>query len=152
MPFEQAVGEKLAVNEKRRTKIATWILRLIGGSVCLAFVPIFFPLGLMASIHALLGLGEIPDQPIFEYLARSLSAMYFAHGCLVLVISTDVPRYLPLVKLVALLNIFLGVLLLGIDLLSPMPWFWTLCEGPPIAGIGIILLVTVLPLANASSS
>lgn len=139
------------MNDAKRKRIATWILRLIGCSVCMAFVPIFFPLGLMATIHAWLGLGAIPEQPIFEYLTRSLSAMYFAHGCFVLVISTDVCRYLPLVRLTAALNMFLGLLLLVVDLVSPMPWFWTAFEGPPIFAVGLCLYLVVQSLEATDS-
>lgn len=140
------------MKDAQREKIAAWILRLIGCSVCLAFIPIFFPLGLMAWIHDWLGLGAIPEQPIFEYLTRSLSAMYFAHGCFVLMISTDVRRYLPLVKLTAGLNMFLGVLLLAVDLIAPMPWFWTAFEGPPIFAVGLALYLIASPLAPPSKA
>lgn len=118
---------------------AKWILRLVGLSICLAFFPIFFPLAWMQTIHGWLGLGQIPDEPIFEYLARSLSAMYFAHGCFVLMVSFNVIRYLPMVRLIAVLNMLLGAILLGVDLKSPMPSFWTLTEGPPIMLVGGLL-------------
>lgn len=125
---------------ERYAVIATWLLRIIGASVCLAVVPVFFPLSWMNAIHAWLGLGQIPDQPIFEYLARSLSAMYFAHGCLVLLASTNVHRYLPFVWMIGGLNVVLGALLLAVDLRIPMPWFWTWLEGPPILTMGLLVL------------
>ncbi len=122
------------------TWLATWLLRIIGGSICLALFPIFFPLSLMATIHERLGLGTIPEQPIFEYLARSLSAMYFAHGLIVLAISTDVRRYQPLVGVIGGINLVLGVVLLMTDLWAPMPSYWTILEGPPIVAVGGCLL------------
>lgn len=128
------------MENNRYLQYATWILRLIGVSVCFAFFPIFFPLHWMEWIHSAIGLREMPRQPIFEYLTRSLSAMYFAHGCLVMFISSDVARYLPLAKAVAILNIFLGGVLLCVDLRAPMPWYWTACEGPPIVAVGGVLL------------
>lgn len=93
----------------------------------------------MSAIHAWLGLGSIPEQPIFEYLARSVSAMYFAHGCIVLVASTDVRRFLPLIYVISGLNVFLGSVLLFTDFIAPMPLFWTLMEGPPIITVGLLL-------------
>lgn len=95
----------------------------------------------MESLHEWLGLGEIPEQPIFEYLARSTSGMYFAHGVLVLAASTDVRRFLPLIWAISGLNVFLGATLLVTDLLAPMPWYWTIFEGPPIVAMGAILLI-----------
>lgn len=122
-------------------QIAGWLLRISAAVLCLAIVPVFFPLSLMNTIHQSLGLGIIPSQPIFEYLARSASLMYFAHGLVVACVSTDVRRYWPFVGLLGGMNIFLGLALLIIDAQVGLPWFWTTFEGPPIAGLGAILLV-----------
>lgn len=140
------------MTDEGTVRTATWLLRFIGGSVCLALVPMFFPLTWMAAIHEWLGLGETPQAPIFEYLTRSLSAMYFAHGCFVLMISTDVVRYRPLVHLVGILNLFLGVALLTIDLVSPMPMIWTAIEGIPIAAIGAVVLKLASKLPEPENS
>jgi hypothetical protein len=126
-------------NNDQYVRYARWLLWIIGGSVACAFFPIFMPLHWMAAIHQWLGLGETPTQPIFEYLARSVSGMYFAHGCMVLAISTDVRRFWPLVRVVACLNLLLGVILIVIDSWAGLPIFWTLLEGPPIIMIGAVL-------------
>lgn len=128
------------MNRERYRLLVVWLLRIIGVSVSLAFATIFLPLDWMHRLHAWLGLGTAPEQAIFAYLTRSLSAMYFAHGCVVLLASSDVERFLPLVCLIALLNIVLGVLLLVIDLWAGMPGYWTALEGPPIALMGLVLL------------
>ncbi|MEM8733491.1 MAG: hypothetical protein AAGG44_04685 [Planctomycetota bacterium] len=112
----------------------------MGCSICFALIPIFFPLGWMQGLHAAAGLGDAPTQPIFEYLARSTSAMYFAHGCVVLLASTDVRRFFPLIQLIAVLNIFAGAVMLGTDFSASMPRLWTWIEGPPIIAGGFILL------------
>jgi hypothetical protein len=123
--------------------IIQWLLRLMGGIVVLAFVPIFFPRGLMAEINQTLGLGPAPEQPIFWFLARSLSLLYFTHGAIVLALSTDVRRFWPLIKLVGWLNLLMGLTLLGIDWCESMPWWWTLGEGPGIMFGAILLLVLI---------
>ncbi len=109
-------------------------------SICLAFFPIFFPLAWMHSLHQTLGLGEAPREPIFEYLARSLSAMYFAHGILIFVVSTDVRRYWPFVLVLGCLNLFLGGIFWITDWMAPMPSAWMWMEGPPIACVGALLI------------
>lgn len=126
-------------NNDQYVRYARWLLWLIGGSVACAFFPIFMPLTWMDSIHQWLGLGQAPKQPIFEYLARSVSGMYFAHGFIVLAISTDMRRYWPLVRMVACLNVFLGAVLVVIDSWAGLPIFWTLLEGPPIILVGAVL-------------
>ncbi len=133
-------------------QIAQWLLRVIGVSTSLAFFAIFLPLDWMDAIHVWLGLGETPQQAIFSYLTRSLSAMYFAHGAMVLLVSTDVYRFLPLVKLIACLNILLGLLLILIDVWSAMPWFWIAAEGLPIACVGFALLSCALNIRQLSDS
>lgn len=126
-------------NVKWQHRIATWLLRLSGAIICLSFLAIFLPLEWMERIHQRLGLGAIPEQPIFEYLTRSLSAMYFAHGVMVLAVSTDVRRYWPFVGLFGGLNVVLGTTFLVTDILAPMPWYWTAAEGPPIMVFGVVL-------------
>lgn len=139
------------MNLSSTQSLVAWLLRLIGASICFSFLPIFFPIAWMNAIHEWLGLGDAPQEPIFEYLARSLSAMYFAHGCLILALSTDVVRYRPLIQLIALLNMFLGVVLFGIDFQTPMPSYWMWLEGPPIVLVAVLLffLATKLPISES---
>lgn len=125
----------------RTETIVQWLLWMMGGVVCLALLPVFFPAPWIRFLHGELGMGEVPDQPVFWFLARSLSLVYFAHGVMVLAVASDVRRYWPLVRWLALLNIVLGLLLLGIDLSAPMPWFWTAAEGPGIVAGGVLLLI-----------
>ena len=146
----QRVLQRLHMTQERLVLIATWLLRLMGVSLCMAIFPIFFPISWMASIHRRLGLGEIPEQPIFEYLARSLSAMYFAHGCFVIAASSNVVRFKLFLWVIGFLNIFLGTALLFTDLLAPMPLYWTLLEGPLIIAAGALLLWLTFQLADPS--
>lgn len=116
--------------------LAKWLLRLSGSATCLACLAIFLPNEWMGSIHYRLGLGELPSGRIVEYMARTLSAMYFAHGLMVLAISTQLPQCWSLVGIVGMVNVMLGTVFLVVDLKCAMPWYWTLGEGPPIATLG----------------
>ncbi len=131
------------MNSEFRLGLTTWTLRLMGAVLCLAIFPVFFPLSWMAELHDKLLPERLPGERIFEYLARSLSAMYFAHGVIVLTASTNVLRYLPLVRVLGILNIALGLLFLGIDLAAGMPNYWMAAEGPSIAAGGACLLLLV---------
>lgn len=116
------------------------LLAIIGIGLMLATVPIFFPASLMASIHGWLGLGEFPESPITMYLARSTSLLYAIHGSLMLFVSFDIKRYWPMVHLFGWLHVVIGLFMLGIDLVSPMPWYWTASEGVPIALAGLLIV------------
>ena len=116
------------------------LLALLGCGLLLATVPIFFPVSLMATIHGWLALGEFPDRPITIYLARSTSLLYAIHGLLILIVSFNLERYWPLVPVFGWLHVVIGLLMLGIDLTAPMPWYWTAAEGIPISIAGLVII------------
>ncbi len=116
------------------------ILRFVGVTGLFALPAVFLPHAWMDSIHGYLGLGSLPDEAIVGYLARSLSAFYWAFAVITLYISWDVERYRSIVALWGLLFVFLGVLLLGIDISAGMPLLWTLLEGPPTILVGFIVI------------
>jgi hypothetical protein len=119
-----------------------WVLRAVGGIELLAVPFVFFPVPWMDHVHRrLLGLGPLPDGPIVEYMARSLSALYAVHGAVVFALSFDLPRYRPLIRLVGVLHLLLGAAVLGIDLSAGMPTPWVLGEGPGIAAGGAAVLL-----------
>jgi hypothetical protein len=120
-------------------KIA-WVLLFVGILELLALPAVFIPFSWMAAIHGKLGLGEMPDEPIVAYLARSLSAYYAAHGALTVFISFDVKRYLPLIRLWALVFVAIGVVFLVIDFTSGLPLWWIVSEGTFEIVFGIIIL------------
>ncbi|NIL99754.1 MAG: hypothetical protein GTN89_02085 [Acidobacteria bacterium] len=121
-------------------KILVWLLRIGGATTVLAFPTALLPAAAMSDVHAWLGLGDFPDQPITGYMARSLSLLYGFHGVLLLVMSTAVRRYRKLIVWVAYLLIGLGPCLLAVDLHSGMPAMWTWSEGPPLTATGFVVL------------
>jgi len=124
---------------RSRMRLLTLLLRLSGGIVSTAFLAILLPVEWMAATHGWLGLGEFPRAPIVEYLARSVAALYGFHGVLVLLVSTDPVRYRSFVWYVAFVNVAFGLIVLAIDIHAGMPLFWTIAEGPPVIGLGIVL-------------
>jgi len=123
-----------------------WLLlllfRLNGLFLMLAFFAIFLPVMWMETISGWLGLKDIPlhQQPITIYLARSASLLYAVHGFLTFWVSLYPKKYWDLIPVFAILHIFIGIFMLGIDLTSGMPWYWTAGEGGPIAVFGLVLL------------
>ena len=116
------------------------LLTLLGCGLMVATIPIFFTVDLMATIHGWLGLGEFPEEAITIYLARSTSLLYAIHGLLMVIVSFDLQRYWPLVPVFGWLHVALGLLMLGIDLTTPMPWYWTAAEGIPISIAGLVII------------
>ena len=105
-----------------------------------AIVFVVAPEPWMASIHAVLDLGELPTAPIVGYLARSTSAFYAMFGGLLIVTSFDFQRYRTLLVYLGWVTSSFGVVLLGIDWFENMPLSWTLSEGPFVLIFGLAIL------------
>ena len=108
------------------------LLRFDGIIMLAALLPSMLPLAWMQTTHRYLGMGELPDGPIIGYLTRSLSLMYSMHGAVLLFLSRDVRRFLPVIKFVAVLTILFGLWLIALDVFVGMPSFWTVSEGPSL--------------------
>ena len=124
----------------RHEKTLVLLMRVSAIVLLTALVPSVMPFAWMKEIHRWLGMGELPEGPIVGYLTRSLSAMYAMHGALVLFVSFDVRRFLPVVKCLAALGIVFGIGMLALDVVVGMPLFWVVCEGPFVIILGGVLL------------
>lgn len=116
------------------------LLRIIGAVDCLALAAVLMPRSLMHDIAVAVGLPGFPPGPLALYLARSTSLLYALHGVLVLYVSSDVERYLGLIRLLGVLAIVHGSILLAVDVLVGMPPWWCAVEGPTFAATGWLLL------------
>jgi hypothetical protein len=127
------------------------LTRLTGVVLLLATGAVLMPFVWMDAVHQRLGLGELPDRPIVGYLARSLSGMYAFAGVVYLYMSFDVPRYLPLIRLQALLSVAFGAVLLTLDSQEGMPWYWIAGEGPSLIVVyGLLWWLTVRAASSAA--
>jgi hypothetical protein len=137
----------------RQEKALVFLLRFGGAVLLLAWLAVFLPTEWMAANHRWIGLGSFPDAPLTQYLTRSIAALYGIHGGLVLLLSTNVRRYVPVITYVSIMNVVFGAFVLGIDVYAGMPWYWTLIEGPPVAAIGTaqLLLLRGVPRGGSQS-
>jgi hypothetical protein len=130
-----------------RERILVILMRLTAAVELLALAAVVMPTAWMAAIHARLGLGEMPQGPLVEYLTRSISAMYAVNGVVLLVTSLDVRRYRPLVVAQAWLVMAFGAAMLAIDVTAGLPVYWVLGEGPFLIlfGAAILMLLRGVP-------
>ena len=126
------------MNRKRTALI--WLLRIMGAMAATALLAMLLPVEWMATTHAWLGLGEFPRDGIVSYLARSLSMFYGLIGLLILLLSTDVERFRPIIRYAGWGSIVAGVCLLGIGLEAELPRWWSWHEGPSSTAFGIAVL------------
>jgi hypothetical protein len=116
-------------------------LRLVGAFLILAIGALFLPARLLAAIPGEFGYFDLPDHPAVPYLARSLAALYVTWGLAAVFVSFDVPRYLRLIRFMAVVALAFGALMLFLDLGLGLPRRWVLTEGPIIMLIGAFFLL-----------
>jgi hypothetical protein len=121
------------------------LLRCLGGGSLLALVPVVMPFSWMVATHRWLGLGEMPNGPVVEYLARSVSAFYALFGALFLVVASDLERYRPVVRFLGVALALVGLILVGVDVGAGMPWWWSAFEGPLWVGFGALIFFLAQP-------
>jgi hypothetical protein len=74
--------------------------------------------------HGWLGWGPFPDNPLTEYLARSVSALSGFYGGLLVALSVDVRRYAPLIRYQAVAIMVLSASGVVVGSWAGMPlWF-----------------------------
>ena len=67
-------GGKILRNEMQRVEnYLKVLLQAFGAATAIAVVPFVMPRSWMAVVHEWLGIGELPDKPVVEYLARTTS-------------------------------------------------------------------------------
>jgi hypothetical protein len=116
------------------------ILRIIGGVSLLAAIFVFVPYSWMNAIHQMLGMGVLPSDPIVGYLARSTSAFYALLGGLLLVLALDVRRYKTVLTYLGIAFSLFGLVLLFIDWIEGLPFFWKVWEGPFVFILGVAMV------------
>ncbi|HPC96931.1 MAG TPA: hypothetical protein PLU87_18450 [Sedimentisphaerales bacterium] len=121
--------------------LLTALLRVTGVVMLGGLVFVFCPFAWMQRIHAGIGLGELEYTALMSYLTRTLSAMYAVVGAILLFISLDIRRYLPLIRLLGIIALAGGVGVTVLDAMLHLPAFWTLLEGPLTIGLGVAVLM-----------
>lgn len=124
----------------QRYRLLVLLLRVNAVACWLALVAVVMPRSWMDATHRLLGLGPLPDGPVFEYLARTISCLYAAMGGYTWLFSRDIPRYLPAIRYFAAVYTAFGVATFIIDCHVGMPWFWTAGEAASLVVLGIAIL------------
>ncbi|HKE84184.1 MAG TPA: hypothetical protein VKB50_10530 [Vicinamibacterales bacterium] len=130
------------MKQQTARRLLTWLLYVLGGMMCVAFLFVVLPTSAMASIAGWLGVGPLHRSPLTEYLTRSLSTMYGVLGVLHLYLARDVVRYLDVIIVIGWLTALAGAIVTVVDFAAGMPLLWSWSEGPPtvLAGLAYVWL------------
>ena len=116
------------------------LLRLLGTTSLFATIFVAAPESWMRDIHAALGLGELPAEPIVGYLARSTSAFYAGLGGLLWTLSFDPERYRSVLTYLGSAITLFGMALFVIDWAEGLPLIWVVWEGTAVTTFGALIL------------
>lgn len=133
-PLSPSTSDVLAHNGRPHRTFAQRCLSLflstVGAFDVSAAVAVVMPRDSMAAVHAWLGLGVMPSDPITGYLARSASLFCALTGALLIFAAQDVCRNRRLIGWMARCGLLTGIVLIGIDIAEGLPLWWILSEGP----------------------
>jgi len=129
-----------------------WLLRGFGVAIAPAIVPTFMPASWMAWCHEAVGLGEMPEGPVFIYMARCLSAFYAILGGLLLLTSLDVRRNAPVIRYIGGVCMISAVLVTILDAMLGLPWWWTVFEAPPLLPVGLAMILLSRKVGGESAA
>lgn len=103
------------------------LLQGFGVLCCLAIVAFVMPASWFHWCHQQLDMGDFPEQPVAEYLARATSGLVTFMGILALVIATDVRGYSAVIRLLAISLVVLEIINLVFGFSAGMPawWIWS---------------------------
>lgn len=133
----------MRARRKQRMTRTAWLqllLRIFGTSSLFATVFVAAPESWMRDIHAALGLGTLPEEPIVGYLARSTSALYALLGGLFWTLSFDPVKYRPVLRYLGSAIVLFGISLFVFDWAEGLPPFWVFWEGPVVIMFGLLML------------
>jgi hypothetical protein len=116
------------------------LLRLTAIGCALAIFAVFMPRHWMAWCHERVIPGRFPEGPVVDYLARSVSLFYAGLAVVLWLASTDVRRYAPLIRLLAIVGMVFGAIITTSNVLTGMPRVWQVGEALSIFPICIIVL------------
>jgi hypothetical protein len=109
--------------------IKPWLrpLVLFTGAVCsLAWFAAVMPFSWMNWWHELLGLGEMPQGALVEYLTRATGGLCGVYGLVLMALSRDMARYLDILRLVTYSVSGLAVICCTLMWNSGLPTWWLL--------------------------
>ena len=128
--------------ESTRLVRAALVLKVVGIADCLAVLLAFLPWTVIEQIHSFVGAGELRQEPLIEYLVRSVSLLHAMFGVLLVLLSGDVARYRDLIRSLAKLLSLAAIILAFVDLQAGLPLWWLATQCGGLLGIGAYLLLS----------
>ena len=113
------------------------VLRLFALATLAALPGVVAPRWTAEKLSWLMGFGQVPPTPLMLYMMAGGSAVYLAQGLFLGVMSRDVVRYQPLIRVVAWALLLCAPLFWWIDTQAGLPrwWMWMDSASALITGL-----------------
>ena len=135
-----------------RPRVQLWMLRLMMLILITGLPGALLPGQAFEKFSWLMGYGQPPLVPLVVYLSGNAGFAYVVIAALIWVISRDMERHQPLVRMCGWIMVIAGLAYLSIDLQCPLPWWWTLMDSAGCFLIGLTLLWACPPISASSPS
>ncbi|MBE2282186.1 MAG: hypothetical protein IAE77_01845 [Prosthecobacter sp.] len=112
-----------------RPSLQRALLRAFALVALIAAPAVLLPRVALEKVSWVMGFGQPPMTPVALYMMAGGAAVYLGQAVLMWVISCDVVRYQPLVRLIAWMLLICGPLFLWIDSQVGLPGWWRLMDG-----------------------
>lgn len=123
-----------------RPRVQLWMLRLMIAILLTGLPGALLPEIAFQKFSWLMGYGKQPITPLVVYLSGNAGFAYVVIAALIWVISRDLERHQPLVRMCGWVMVIAGPAYLSIDLQCPLPLWWTLMDSVGCFLIGLTLL------------
>lgn len=90
----------------------------------IALPAVVLPRLALEKVSWIMGFGQPPMTPVTLYMMAGGAAVYVGQALLMWVISGDVVRYQPIVRLIAWIFVGCGPVFYWIDSQAGVPWWW----------------------------
>jgi hypothetical protein len=115
------------------------LLRFYSVAALVALPAVLLPRLALEKVSWAMGFGQPPMTPVALYMMAGGAAVYLAQAVLMWVISADVVRYQPLVRLIAWILVTCGPLFFWIDSQAGLPWWWVTMDSAGSLTAGLVL-------------
>lgn len=116
------------------------ILRLVALVSLVAAPAIILPRVAAEKLSCLMGFGPPPMTPLLLYMMAGGACVFVGQAVLLWMMSRDVARYQPLVRVVAWIYLICGPLFLWIDSQAGLPKWWVAMDSLGCLSAGLALV------------
>ena len=128
------------------------VLRATAALLLLAFVGAALPESWMKAVYESGELGPWPSGALLVYLARAVSILYGFYGLLILYLSFDVQRYLPLIRFLAITGFPFAPVMFVVIWSAGLPTVWAVSEPTSIVVISAVWYVASRTAGGAKAA